>query len=434
MKSLLNILLISNVFLSGFASWITIFNVTFEFYLGYIFILISILYYFIRYQNLYVNRTFLTVIFILVFFSIINVLTDHNHITLLLKQIIGISITATSYYMLIKINNYNVCKLYSIYIKFAFVIALIGLIQQFFHLSGLNDLSRFYNMIPKWRLTTADSLVFVRINSILPEPSHFAAAIVPATCTSLIYILSGEKSFLNKSMALTFIFASVLSFSIIGYISILLGIISSLKFRTRFKYIPIIIILPILFSSIYFIPDFKNRIGNSIDYIGGKMRLEVVNYSTYAIVSNAYVSYEVFKSNPVYGHGLGSHPVTYDSIISSFTWRKNVDVNRLDAGSLFLRLISETGLIGLFVVLYFIGKFYLQGTNSTTLNKKIIIANNSIFCLFVLSLIRQGHYFYNGLFLFVWLYYFSYLLYSNNLKHCSGNAARIPRPMLLKRN
>jgi len=432
MKFLLNILLISNVFLSGFASWVTIFDVTFEFYIGYIFILLSILYYFIRYQNLYINRTFLTITFILAFFSIINVLTDHNHITLFLKQIIGISITASSYYLLIKINNYNVCKLYSIYIKIAFVIALIGIMQQFFYVLGFSDLSRLYNMIPKWNLTVSDGLGLIRINSILPEPSHFAAAIAPATCTSLICLLSGEKSFLTKSMAVTFIFASVLSFSLIGYISILLGTISSLKFRTRFKYIMIIIILPILFSSVYFFPDFRTRIYDSFNYIQGKMNLEKVNLSAYAITSNAYISYEVFKSNPVYGHGLGSHPISYDSFINSFNWRRNIDINKADASSLFLRLISETGLIGLFVVLYFIGKFYIKGLNSTTPDKKIIIVNNSIFCLFVLALIRQGHYFYNGLFFFVWLYYFSNLLYSNNLKHCRSKTSRLPRPILLK--
>jgi len=56
------------------------------------------------------------------------------------------------------------------------------------------------------------------------------------------------------------------------------------------------------------------------------------------------------------------------------------------------------------VVLYFLFKCYLK--NSCKNDMQMI--SNSILCMLLVSLLRQGHYFYNGLFFFVWLYYFSY--------------------------
>ena len=52
--------------------------------------------------------------------------------------------------------------------------------------------------------------------------------------------------------------------------------------------------------------------------------------------------------------------------------------NREDAGSLFLRLLSETGLFGLLLFFVFIVKYYLKRRDDPS--KFFWIMNNAIFC------------------------------------------------------
>ena len=79
----------------------------------------------------------------------------------------------------------------------------------------------------------------------------------------------------------------------------------------------------------------------------------------------------------------------------------NVD----DANSLFLRLLSETGLFGIIVFFYFLFKSHLLKKRDKS--KYLWIISNAILALFLIKLIRSGHYFVNGFFFFFWLYYFS---------------------------
>jgi voltage-gated potassium channel Kch len=124
-----------------------------------------------------------------------------------------------------------------------------------------------------------------------------------------------------------------------------------------------------------------------------------------------YVALRSFMSNPLFGLGLGSHPVSYDrffeaGVSSGFI----VDVNEYnvlckgDSGSLLLRLFSETGLFGVVTVLYFVFGLRIR----FNVKSALAVMSNAIFILFVLRLFRLGHYFYNGLFYFVWIYYFAY--------------------------
>jgi O-antigen ligase len=145
--------------------------------------------------------------------------------------------------------------------------------------------------------------------------------------------------------------------------------------------------------------------------MNGSLPVAGSHLTIYAYVSNAFVAFKSFIGNPFFGRGLGSHPLSYDEFIypnnANILWQNKyanyAGVNRLDANSLFLRLVSETGLLGIIIVFYFIFRFRLKHCD-----KSLGIISNATFVLFILQLIRQGHYFYNGLFFFVWVYYFAY--------------------------
>ena len=140
----------------------------------------------------------------------------------------------------------------------------------------------------------------------------------------------------------------------------------------------------------------------------GKANLTTVNLSTFALFSNSLVAYNSFRDNPIFGSGLGSHKLSYHKYIGDI-----VDVNKIstflnvdDANSLFLRLLSETGLFGIIIFFYFIFKFHLSKKRDES--NYLWIINNAILVMFLIRLIRIGHYFIYGFFFFFWLYYFAW--------------------------
>jgi O-antigen ligase len=144
-----------------------------------------------------------------------------------------------------------------------------------------------------------------------------------------------------------------------------------------------------------------------VSVLTGQNKIQDANFSTVTFFSNAVVAWHSFKSNPLFGSGLGSHELSYDKFIN-----KAIDVTKVpgfanakDANSLFFRLMSETGLFGLVFIFIFIVTFYLK--YSSRRQSHLWVINNASLSMIALRLVRQGHYFVDGFFFFIWLYYFS---------------------------
>ena len=85
--------------------------------------------------------------------------------------------------------------------------------------------------------------------------------------------------------------------------------------------------------------------------------------------------------------------------------------NAKDGNSLFIRLMSETGLMGLFMVFLYIFKFRLKKKHVVSSQTYYyLILNQAVFIVFVIRLIRTGNYIGQGFFFFFFLYYFTYKL------------------------
>ena len=90
------------------------------------------------------------------------------------------------------------------------------------------------------------------------------------------------------------------------------------------------------------------------------------------------------------------------------------EFNVKDGNSLFIRLCTETGLLGLGFILLILARGFIykvDNKNESLLKYKII--SQSIFVLLILVLIRQGNYLLNGLPLLFLLYYYNGLQYKN---------------------
>jgi len=416
MVTIFNYFLVFNIFAGGFLLFVT----PFDFYTGYIFIITFLIAYIIRYRNLQINSWFLMILILLTIVSLGNAYVGKDTFFLMSKQLLGILITGSAYYLLVKANEFNVEKLFKIYLQIALIIAAIGIIQELSFLVKIKSGYDYSWIVNRWKYTQA-RFGILRINSICMEPAHFAITMIPAVFVSLSTIFKRGSFYLSKWKCVLIIISVILSLSSIAYIAILISLLLIFLGVKKSKYLLlVIVIIPALIYSAYrYIPEIRERANHTIGVFTGQKKVSQSHLSVYALASNAFVAYKSFIDSPLFGRGLGSHPVSYNEFIKPGVpgtiwysdYPKYPAVNREDAGSLFLRLVSETGLFGLIVVFYFIFKFHLKGND----DEKLQIISNAIFVLFLLQLFRQGHYFYNGLFFFVWVYYFAYRICKNRL-------------------
>jgi O-antigen ligase len=127
---------------------------------------------------------------------------------------------------------------------------------------------------------------------------------------------------------------------------------------------------------------FSGRIAGINDLVSGEQTKES---SILSIQSNFLVMLESLKLNPFFGGGLTSHRATYDyfigSIFPDFTEGGFLGLNQNDGSSLYILLLSETGLIGFLLFLYFVFKAIIKFRNN--LENKLIGFAFAISLLFV---------------------------------------------------
>jgi len=378
---------------------------------GFYFIMALVSFFWLpKIKNIVLNKVFFIPFFLVFILSLYNVWRGLDTFELLMKQALGISINALWFYMLIKINNYDIKGLFRIYLNIAFVVALIGIIQEVSYLIHFRpgyDYKAF--MPPIWMFHPTHN--FLRVNSILPEPAGFCISMLPAVFVSLITFFRNEKKIISRFKAGIIILSFILSFSSTGYLGLFIAIFLAAFRHNSLKRgaLALVLILAAFLFLYNFSKDFKARVDDSLKVASAQKSLVDANLSVFALYSNAKVAYGSFRISPFIGSGLGSHELNYRKFISGITGSNNAGgfVNMQDAASLFLRLVSETGLLGIALVFFFIYRFHL-GTREDDMGFLWII-NNSALLFILIRLLRVGHYFTDGFFLFFWMYYFSNL-------------------------
>ena len=298
----------------------------------------------------------------------------------LASQLLGISICSIFYYNLV--NYFGVPYLFKIYAQFAFLVSVIGLIMYF-------------SNITIWDAN--------RLHSILNEPSRFSIIMIP----SLYYFYKNKSYF--KLLLITF--CIILAQSSLGYVGLILVlIIANIKsgfFKKALKFLPLVFFLIIVLSKN---ENFKLRYDETLESLKvfeTKEFERTVNTSSYALLSNAYIAINNFLDYPL-GTGLGSYETRYDVYKKDLILPYNIEVNKsdelnkADANSLFLRMLSDLGVFGIFLILSFFYLYYLLLKKKTS-DFGIIYG---LLAYFLLKLIRQGHYFPQEFYFFMFLFLF----------------------------
>lgn len=302
-------------------------------------------------------------------------------INYMLAQLIGITIISIYYYNFITLFKLN--DILKVYLKISLIVAIIGYPMYFLEIN-LND---------------------GRLQSIFKEPAHYAIVVIPAC-----YYYLKTKNYLGFFL----IFGTLLlTNSTLGYLGCaFMFIIPNLTYKRFFYFIALV---PFIVGSFYYVyheyPFLKLRFDDTVESLNavntGDFK-EDANLSSYSLLSNMFVAKKNIAEHP-FGSGLGSHIYVhkekYLHLISppKYLVKQHLQSNNSsDANSMFIRIISEIGIIGFLLVVILLTKAYkCFSTNE-------LYFAQGIFIYILLKLFRDGHYFPPELFFFIWLFYSYY--------------------------
>jgi hypothetical protein len=234
----------------------------------------------------------------------------------------------------------------------------------------------------------------------------------PAAFVTLYNLIFRTDHFINRRQGIIVLLALILTTSSTGYIGLL---ISMLLLAVNFARIGTFIAFASVAIGLGFlvynsIPEVQRRVDSGIGlWVNNDFSVENVNSSSFVLYNNYQIAFRNLRENPLMGTGLGSHAIAFEKYtLTREAGILEINFNKFDANSLFLRLVSETGLIGVSVALLFIFRFHVRKSRDKS-GKELWLASNAILIIILMYMIRQGNYFLNGFPLFVWLYYYIHI-------------------------
>jgi len=338
-----------------------------------------------------------------------------------LKHFIGLIIFSLVCFSFFSKNRFKIYSIVQVYYNFCFFIACLAIFQFFlfaiFKLSFLpqNILSGSFAFqgSDSFRAEILD--IFPRAVGLSTEPAHYVAILLPAVYIS-IYTLTGTNYLFNrnnKTIASIILFGFIISFSLVGYFG--LGLCLFMIFRKKIK-ISLLKICALLLGFIlllYFI--LQSSIGDKVySFISVSKDITGTEYtssdqSSFALLSNLLVAGESLKRSNFMGTGLNTHMITYDAVISNIFFDSQIiaELNKEDAGSMFIRITSEFGLPGLFVFIWFL--FHYKAMSITYVSSNSAI-NNMCLVFLIMYCTRNGAYLNVLFFFFLSIYYYTYII------------------------
>ncbi|MBK7667204.1 MAG: hypothetical protein IPJ32_07520 [Sphingobacteriaceae bacterium] len=404
----------------------------FEFYITYIPIIVLLFFFIAKYKF---PRELLFILIPLMLTGLLNVFIDNNTFGNFFKIFVNVAINIVFYRYVMEYYDYDVNKMFKMYLAGSYIVAILGLIQVFSFIIHFYPgyYWRVFLPLNKWNWHEG-GLLGIRLNSTFTEPSYFGSSIAPAFFIALYELVFNRQVFLTRIKCVVIIVAYLLTFSSLAYIGIFVTILLfALNFGAlRYFFIAIPVAL-IMYNFAYVnVKDFSSRIdgmnalfieGVVETELGGEMSratrmikvgkvLQKVHGSSFVLYNNLHVAYSNFKQNPLMGSGLGSPELAFQQYNLNRMMGGIYEFNAPDANSMFLRIMSELGIMGIFFVFVFIFKYYVSKSLNTDEDPIYWLTSNAILVIIITQLLRQGNYTYNGFILFIWMYYYNWVRYT----------------------
>ena len=306
-------------------------------------------------------------------------------------QYLGLLVAWLVVLNLFRYLRYSPEAIFNIYLHCATVAALVALMQQAAYLIGVEAL---YDL--RWLLIGAADLdyagPFLRTSSMFTEPSYFAAFLTPALYLSVLR-LSGRSRQLRIRRSLLFISALICTFSTIGYIGLGLCILFALRLSLRNM-----LISTLLLASLGYIGSTSPAVASRLTAIPSALQFDLQgdeNLSAFINGLNLAITVHMIEDRSISGHGLGAYRVYSGEYLEKFlsgnqvlTDRANLMMEQLtlsDGGSMYLRLASELGLVGILLSVWLLYRNHRRPDSTDRGN----LARASLLFLLVFS-IRSG--------------------------------------------
>jgi hypothetical protein len=367
---------------------------------------------------------FLAILYLFVFFQTFIVNFPNTFLVSTLKQYIGLILFSITLFSFISVYRYRIVNIIQIYYKFVLILAGIGILQcVFFTLFGFTFKPQ--NLISGKSFGGGVYPFSHEIIGLLPrvvglstEPAHYAVLMLPGVYISLLVLVgkAGQIGIHGKSIAKIILIGFVLSFSMVGFFGLALCLLSVFSGSLKGKLLPKISIFIFFIGLLFFMS--KTDLSSKITTLPSMVsNIENFDYTSsdltgFALVSNLIVAREgLIKSNFI-GTGLNSHIDTYNQVIYKLFSNSQVvfELNKENAGSLFIRLPSEFGILGLISFIVFLFYYHLGKKDYDSPYKLI---NNMVLVILISFAFRNGEYINVFFWLFVALYYYTYKITKN---------------------
>ncbi len=329
-----------------------------------------------------------------------------------LKQIFGILFTAIVYYNVLYIFRFNIKRIFEFYLKMAYWVALFGVFDNILHIAGIH-------------ITKPHGSGFMyREYSIMGEPFYLALALTPALAYYIAFFQRTWRE--RKTDFIVMLICYLITYSSIAVAGLALSVMFSLYIndffdvrKNRLVLVPILL-LPLILLINFLIDNVELINARFYDttqlFLSTELQTDKAgeaNSSTFALYSNYIIARDAFLNDPLFGSGLGSHPLIYKITFLEYFPSEYLErygsQNQQDANSKFLRLMSETGLVGLGLFMFAFIRFFAARRNMRSKELRELGAiNYAIFIYITLCLIRNGNYINVGFFLFFFIYYVSW--------------------------
>lgn len=398
-----------------FSSGFVFFKYPFEFYFHYTIFVFLVPIFLIKHGF---PKFLIKILFIPFVIGLIHIIIGNNLPFTFIKVFGGIILTFLFSYGWICYFEFNITKIFEWYCWCCWVLVLVALIQISSFIIGFEAGYNFSWLLNKWGFVHG-GLIGFRVNSLLSEPTYLATALAPAIYVSTKNLISKSNYIFNKYQSIAILAVCVLTTSSVGFLGILISILLATE-TIRLRYLLIGLFISILSFTVAYnnVKDFKSRVDAALGlWLDNDFRLSNTNNSSFVLYNNLHVAQENLKKFPIFGSGIGSHETAF----KRYTLTKSIiqydfEFNVKDGNSLFIRLCTETGLLGVFFILFFIFKGFIYKIDKQNDNHKIRKnISHALFVLLVLVLIRQGNYMLNGLPLLFMLYYFNGAQFKNDM-------------------
>lgn len=355
-------------------------------FLGYLIVLFNCVL-LVLLDRLTIHRNHVISIALLAGFSVIGAFLAGGGVKPIIAQILGITVTSVYYLNALTTFGISLNRWMEMYVRVAFIVAIFGIFQ--------------------W---VAAKIVHVgdgRLHSLYSEPALYIFVTLPAIGYCVSRFFAARQ---YGWEALVFFATFILADSSLGFLGLLL--ISALIVMPRLKGWHMLLAATLLCGMIGALytgsQNFRLRITDTVFAVANQ-DLGRANASTFALLSNVYVTSQSFLAHPLTGVGIGGYAKAYDTYVGNISEEGSAgfylreSLNRDDANSLFLRVTAELGVPGLFVLLGFLIVCARVGTpHHQTIR-------NAILPYLLIRMGRFGAYFSVEFYFFVGLYLFNYM-------------------------